>query len=145
MDKEHIIILSLVIFATLITLGFVFILFRKVSKINVKDKRVEEVSGYIHSGAMAFLKREYKVIIPFVLGFAVLLTALGFIPALKGAEGVGWQSALCFLVGALFSGIAGWVGMFAATKSNSRTAMKAKEEGMSGALKVVFCGGGILW
>jgi K(+)-stimulated pyrophosphate-energized sodium pump len=105
---------------------------------------VEEVSKYIHSGAMAFLKREYKVIIPFIIGFAALLTGLGFIPALKGAEGVGWQSAVCFLVGATFSGIAGWVGMFAATKSNSRTAIKAKEEGMGGALRVAFTGGSIL-
>ena len=144
MSKEHILILSLVIFATLITLGFVFLLFRKVAKIQVKDQRVEEISNHIHSGAMAFLKREYKVIIPFVLVFAVVLTCLGFIPQLQGAEGVGWQSAVCFLVGALFSGLAGWIGMFAATKANSRTAMKAQEEGMSGALKVAFTGGSIL-
>ena len=145
MSKEHLIILIVIAIAALITLGYVYILFKKVSKIEIKNQKVEEISKHIFDGAMAFLKREYKIIIPFVIAFAVLLTVLGFIPALAGkAEGVGWQSALCFLVGATFSGIAGWIGMFAATKSNARTAMKANEEGMSSALRVAFSGGSIL-
>ena len=144
MEKEHLIILLLVIFAALITLGYVYVLFSKVKKINVTKEKVRTISEHIHDGAMAFLKREYKIIVPFILGFAVLLVLLGFIPQLQGAEGVGWQSALCFIVGALFSAAAGWIGMFAATVSNSRTATKADEEGMSGALRVAFSGGSIL-
>ena len=145
MQTEHLIILIVIAIAALITLGYVFILFKKVSKIEVKNQKVDEISKHIFDGAMAFLKREFKVIIPFILAFALMLALLGFIPALAGkAEAVGWQSALCFLVGATFSGIAGWIGMFAATKANARTAMKANEEGMSSALRVAFSGGSIL-
>lgn len=144
MTKEHIIVLSLVIFAALITLGYVYLLYRKVAKLKVENAKAGEIAGHIHEGAMAFLTREYKIIIPFILAVAVVLAGLGFIPALKTAEGVGWQSAICFVIGALFSGIAGFVGMFSATKANSRTACKAEKEGMSSALRVAFTGGSIL-
>lgn len=93
---------------------------------------------------MTFLVREYKLIIPFVVGIGVLLTVLGFIPALQGAEGIGWKAAICFIIGAMFSAAAGWIGMFVATKANARTAVKARDEGMSGALNVAFSGGAVL-
>ncbi len=136
--------LVLVIFAALITLGYVFVLFRRVSRMSINDKKVEDIHKYIHDGAMTFLIREYKLIIPFAIVVGVLLTVLGFIPAFEGAEGIGWQSAICFGIGALFSAAAGWVGMFIATKANARTAIKARDEGMSGALKLAFSGGAIL-
>ncbi len=144
MIKENTIVLLLVIFATLVTLAYVYVLFHKVSKIKLTNAKVEEVHKYIHDGALTFLKSEFKVIIPFILGFALLLAVLGFIPGLEEAEGVGWQSALCFVIGATFSGIAGWIGMFIATKANARTAEKATSEGMSSALKVAFSGGAVL-
>ena len=144
MEKEILIPLILVIFASVITLGYVFVLFRRVSRVEINDKKVKDINKYIHDGAMTFLIREYKLIIPFVAGIAVLLTVLGFIPALQGAEGIGWQAAICFVVGAIFSGLAGWIGMFIATKANARTAIKARDEGMSGALRVAFSGGAVL-
>ncbi len=144
MEKITYLSLSLVAIAAVITLCFVFVLFRRVSRLKIADKRVEEIQGYIHSGSMTFLSREYKLIIPFVFGVGALLAVLGFIPALKGAEGIGWQAAICFVIGAFFSAAAGWIGMAIATKANARTAMKAKEEGMSGALKVAFSGGAVL-
>ena len=144
MEKEILIPLILVVFASVITLGYVFVLFRRVSRVEINDKKVKDINKYIHDGAMTFLIREYKLIIPFVAGIAVLLTVLGFIPALQGAEGIGWQAAICFVVGALFSGLAGWIGMFIATKANARTAIKARDEGMSGALRVAFSGGAVL-
>ena len=144
MEKSVYIPLALVAFAAVITLLYVFVLFRRVSRMNIGDKRVEEIQNYIHSGAMTFLSREYKLIIPFVLGVGALLGVLGFVPALKGAEGIGWQAAICFVVGALFSATAGWIGMSIATKANARTAIKAREEGMSGALKTAFGGGAVL-
>ena len=134
MEQTIYLSLSLVAMAAIITLCFVFVLFRRVSRLKIADKRVEEIQGYIHSGSMTFLSREYKLIIPFVFGIGALLAVLGFIPALKGAEGIGWQAAICFVIGACFSAAAGWIGMSIATKANARTAMKAKEEGMSGAL-----------
>jgi len=136
--------LLLVAFAAVITLCYVFVLFRKVARLKIGDKKVEEIQNYIHGGAMTFLIREYKIIIPFVIGVGVLLAVLGFIPALQGAEGIGWQAAICFVIGACFSATAGWVGMAIATKANARTAIKAREEGMSGALKVAFGGGAVL-
>ena len=136
--------LALVIFAALVTLGYVFVLFRRVSRLKIGDQKVEDIHKYIHDGAMTFLIREYKLIIPFVVGVGLLLTVLGFIPALQGAEGVGWQSAICFIIGACFSAAAGWVGMFIATKANARTAVKARDEGMSGALRTAFSGGAVL-
>lgn len=144
MDQNVYIPLLLVAFAAVVTMLYVFVLFRKVARLKIADKRVEEIQNFIHEGAMTFLTREYKLIIPFVFGVGALLAILGFIPALQGAEGIGWQAAICFVVGALFSAAAGWIGMAIATKANARTAMKAKEEGMSGALKTAFGGGAVL-
>ncbi len=144
MERESIIVLSCVLCAAIVTLAYVFILFRRVSRIKIKNQKVEEIANYIHQGAIAFLKREFMIIIPFVLCFAILLTILGFIPAFENAEGVGYKSAICFVVGACFSGLAGWIGMFTATKANARTAMKADEEGMPQALNTAFSGGAIL-
>ena len=115
--------LVLVAFAAIVTLGYVYVLFHRVSRLPIGDKKVEDIHKYIHDGAMTFLFREYKLIIPFVVGVGGLLTVLGFIPALKGAEGIGWQAALCFIVGACFSATAGWIGMSIATKANARTAV----------------------
>ncbi len=144
MEFEIYLPLILVVFATLITLGYVFVLFRRVSRVAINDQKVEDIQKHIHDGAMTFLMREYKLIVPFVLGVGVLLTLLGFVPALEGAEGIGWRAALCFVIGALFSAAAGWIGMFVATKANARTAIKARDEGMSGALRVAFSGGAVL-
>ena len=144
MFKETYLPLILVAFAAAITLCYVFVLFHKVSRLKIENAKVEEIHKHIHDGAMTFLFREYKLIIPFVAGVAVLLTVLGFIPALQGAEGIGWQAAICFVVGACFSASAGWIGMFIATKANARTAVKAEHEGMSGALKTAFSGGAVL-
>ena len=144
MKPEVLYPLALVVFATVVTMFYVFVLYRKVSRVKVTDAKVDEIHGYIHKGALTFLTREFKIIIPFVFAIAVVLALLGLIPALKGAEAIGWKPAICFLIGSLFSALAGWIGMFIATKANARTAIKAKEEGMSGALKVAFSGGSVL-
>ncbi|MCR5457575.1 MAG: sodium-translocating pyrophosphatase [Clostridiales bacterium] len=142
--NEQSLCLLLVVFSTLITLLYVFVLFRKVSKIKITNAKVDEIHKYIHKGAMTFLIREYKIIVPFIIGIGILLTVLGFIPALQGAEAVGWKAALCFVIGASFSATAGWVGMFIATKANARTTVKANDEGMPSALRVAFSGGSVL-
>ncbi|MBQ3001116.1 MAG: sodium-translocating pyrophosphatase [Bacilli bacterium] len=142
--NEIYIVLLLTAFAAVVTLCYVFVLFRKVSRIKINHPKVDEIHNHIHKGAMTFLTREYKIIIPFIIVVAALLAILGFIPALKGAEGVGWQAALCFVIGALFSGFAGWIGMLVATKANARTTQAANEEGMPSALRVAFSGGAVL-
>lgn len=144
MDKTVLFVLLAVIIATLITILYVFVLFHKVSRVKITNAKVDEIHKYIHKGAMTFLVREYKIIIPFIIGVAILLTCLGFIPALQDAEAVGWKAAICFAIGAVFSATAGWIGMFVATKANARTAVRANDEGLSSALKVAFSGGAVL-
>ena len=144
MDKTVLFVLLAVIISTLITILYVFLLFHKVSRVKITNARVDEIHKYIHKGAMTFLVREYKIIIPFIIGVGILLTCLGFIKPLQDAEAVGWKPALCFAIGAVFSATAGWIGMFVATKANARTAVKANDEGLSSALKVAFSGGSVL-
>ncbi len=104
-------------------------LYGSVKKENPGNQTMQDLASYIREGAMAFLTREYKVIIIFAIAVAVLLTALGFITSLQGIDGVGWSGAICFLIGALFSGMAGFIGMKAATLANARTAEAARTGG----------------
>ena len=121
-----------------------FVLYRIGKKEELKDEKMKEISSYIHQGAMAFLKREYTIIAIFILGVAILLTVLGFIPVFKDAEGVGYQAAIAFVIGALLSALAGFFGMKSATVANAKVAYAAKKSGMNKALKVAFNGGSVL-
>ena len=82
---------------------------------------------------MAFLKSEYSKLLIFVLAVAALLFF-----------SFGWQTSSSFVLGALCSGLAGFIGMKSATKSNVRTATAAKEKGLAGALLVAFNGGAVM-
>ena len=101
----------------------------------VKEGRVKEIATHISEGAMTFLKREYIVLIPFVLLIALLL-GIGNQGALK------WQ-VLSFLLGAGASALAGFIGMKVATASNSRTVTAAQTD-LNSALKVAFTGGSVM-
>jgi len=138
------IFVGVAIISALIALLYAFVLNKKVTQMKVNHPRIEEISGYIHEGAMAFMKRQYRIIIYFALGVGALLALTEFIPALEGAEGVGWKAAIAFIVGASFSGLAGWIGMHTATKANARTASAANTSGMPAALRVAFSGGSVL-
>ena len=144
MEKVNIILLACVLLIALITIGYVFLIYHKIKKLQVVNMNVENNASYIRSGAITFLKREFKIIVPFILIVALVFVALGFIPAFSQAEGVGWQSAICFVVGAAFSALAGLVGMLSATNANSRTADAANESGLPRALHVAFSGGAVL-
>ena len=104
-----------------------------VAKIKVGNERMEKIAGFIHSGAKAFLMSEYKIL---VICVAVLFVCIGF--------GVDWKTAVCFVIGALFSTLAGYFGMSVATKANVRTAAAAKDSGMERALSVAFSGGSVM-
>lgn len=106
----------------------------KINKVKVENARMNEIASYIHQGALAFLKREYKVLTIFAL---VLTAAIAI-----GLQS--WQTALSFIVGAVFSAMAGYIGMGVATKANVRTAYAAKEKGMNAALGVAFSGGAVM-
>lgn len=137
-------ILIAVIAIAVLALFYAASLFSSVKKESSGNKRMRDLSSYIHEGALAFLKREYKIIIIFVIIVAMLLTGLGFIPSLQGIDGVGLNGAICFIIGALFSGLAGFIGMQAATAANAKTAQAAREGGMPAALHVAFNGGSVL-
>ena len=110
---------------------YVSYLHSKGKKEKLEDEKMKEISSYINEGAMAFLKREYTIISFFLVGVAILLTILGFIPAFEGAEGIGYQAAIVFLIGATLSCLAGFIGMKSAVSANARVAYAAKSSGMN--------------
>ena len=144
MEKVNLILLACVLLIAAITVGYVFLIYHKIRKLKVINQNVANNAEYIRSGAITFLKREFKVIVPFIIIVAIVFVVLGFIPAFDQAEGVGWQSSICFVVGAAFSALAGLVGMLSATNANSRTADAANESGLPRALHVAFSGGAVL-
>jgi K(+)-stimulated pyrophosphate-energized sodium pump len=112
--------------------------FNWVSKQDAGNDRMKEISTYIAEGAMAFLKAEWKILGYFVVIVALLL---GFM-ATKNAESH-WSIAVAFVIGAVFSATAGYIGMKVATKANVRTAQAAKTS-LAQALKVSFTGGSVM-
>ncbi|MBW1679190.1 MAG: sodium-translocating pyrophosphatase [Deltaproteobacteria bacterium] len=124
-------------------IGIAFALFKGVwvSKQDPGTEKMIEISGHIKEGAMAFLRREYKVLIVFVICVAVLL---GFANA-KSSPDV-YRSpliALSFIFGAFCSGLAGYFGMRVATTANSRTTNAARTS-INKALMVAFSGGTVM-
>jgi K(+)-stimulated pyrophosphate-energized sodium pump len=112
--------------------------FNWVSKQPAGNDRMKEISTYISEGAMAFLKAEWKILGYFVVIVALLL---GFM-ATKN-EDSHWTIAVAFVIGAVFSATAGYIGMKIATKANVRTAEAAKTS-LSKALNVSFTGGSVM-
>lgn len=106
----------------------------KVAKQEEGTEKMKEIASAISEGARAFLTAEYKILIVFAI---VLFLLIGF--------GIGnWVTAICFVVGALFSTLAGYFGMNVATKANVRTANAARESGMNKALSIAFSGGAVM-
>ncbi|MBS5191571.1 MAG: sodium-translocating pyrophosphatase [Lachnospiraceae bacterium] len=95
--------------------------------------RMKEIAAAIHEGAQAFLMSEYKILVIFIV---VVFVAVGF--------AISWTTAICFIIGAFFSIIAGYCGMNVATRANVRTANAAREKGMSAALPIAFRGGAVM-
>ena len=120
--------------AAVVALLFAAYLANKVSKMDAGTDRMKEIADAIAEGARAFLGAEYKILVIFV---AVLFVLIGV-----GIQN--WIEAICFVVGALFSTIAGYCGMTVATKANVRTANAAKEHGMNKALSIAFSGGAVM-
>ena len=120
--------------AAVLALLFAAYLAAKVNRQDEGTERMKEIAGAIAEGARAFLTAEYKILVIFVL---VLFVLIGF--------GIGsWVTAVCFVIGALFSTIAGYCGMTVATKANVRTANAARQGGMNRALSVAFSGGAVM-
>lgn len=122
----------------LIALFYTFIKSSWVSKQPAGDEKMQTISGHIADGAMAFLKAEYRILTYFVIIVSILLGIMGYSNANSH-----WSIGVAFIIGAIFSATAGFIGMKIATKSNVRTAEAAKTS-LSKALKVSFTGGAVM-
>ncbi len=115
-----------------------------VTKQDAGDAKMQELAGYIADGAMAFLKAEWKVLSIFVTIAAVLLAYSGTIHEVNGKPiHSSWIIAISFIIGAVFSATAGYIGMKVATKANVRTTQAARTS-LKQALKVSFTGGTVM-
>ena len=115
-----------------LALAFAYYLSTGISNAEPGNARMREIAGFIHEGAMAFLYREYRYLAIFIVIVIAVLSLF-----------INWQTAVCFLAGALCSIMAGYFGMQVATKANVRTAAAA-QHGMSPALKIAFSGGSVM-
>ncbi len=111
-----------------------FLVYNKVKAQSPGSGNVVDIGDQIHLGAMVFLRAEYSRLAIFCL---VSIIALGL-------SDLGWHSALAFFIGAICSASAGFIGMYAATKANVRTAVAARDSGASQALTIAFFGGSIM-
>ncbi|MCB1687397.1 MAG: sodium-translocating pyrophosphatase [Halioglobus sp.] len=118
----------------LVGLGVAFIIYHIMTRHNHGDGAVKEIGDQIHLGAMVFMRREYSMLSMFAL---VILVAIFVSP-------LGLNTAIAFLAGALSSATAGYLGMFAATKANVRTAVAAHAHGQGLALSIAFYGGSVM-
>jgi len=124
--------------AGLLALLFTYIKSSWVSKQEVGDENMARIAGHIAEGAMAFLRAEYKTLSIFVILVAVLLSYQGAV-----TEGSSYMIAISFIVGAVCSGLAGFIGMKVATKANVRTTNAARTS-LGKALEVAFSGGSVM-
>ena len=118
-------------------LGFIIaiVLYNVIKAQPVGNETMKEISEAIHSGAMAFLRREYSVLVIFIVLVFFLIVL---------APSLGFQTALAFLGGAICSMLCGFVGMKAATRANVRTAEAARTSGQAKALMISFNGGAVM-
>lgn len=121
-----------------IAIGIVAVLYSlylmsKIDEIEVTNERMKEIQGYISEGALAFLSREYRILVVFALVVFTLISVF-----------VGLTTGITYLFGAILSAIAGYLGMKAATSANARTAQAAQDSGISKALEVAFSGGAVM-
>jgi K(+)-stimulated pyrophosphate-energized sodium pump len=138
----------LVPFAALVTVIFAAMLARSVLRSPAGTPKMKEIGDMIFEGAWAFLKRQYSTIGILSLVVAVIIGVLvAVLGGNKGIEGmtpfgIGWRTAVAFLVGALCSGVSGFVGMYIAVKSNVRCAAGAQKN-LTRAVTIALRGGAV--
>jgi K(+)-stimulated pyrophosphate-energized sodium pump len=125
---------SLPVILGIVGLLAALLVYKMVLKYPAGEGKVADIAEQIHRGAMVFMRREYT----YLLVFVAIVSVLIFISDL------GAPTTLSFLVGAFCSGVAGYIGMFAATRANVRTATAAQQEGAESALAVAFFGGSVM-
>ncbi len=127
--------------ASIVALTFVAYLVQYVlSKPQGTDTMIH-ISKLVQQGAMAFMRREYTYVYTFVAVIAVAISSLG---VLNPELGLGWKTAVAFVSGSLASTLAGFLGMYIATRSNARTAAAAESGGTNAALDIAISGGAVM-
>ncbi len=121
----------------LVALLFVYIKSKWVESKEIGTDKMKRIATNISDGAMAFLKAEYKILSIFVILTSVILAYKGH------SEGTSWLVAVSFIVGAICSGLAGYIGMKVATKANVRTT-NAAQHSLGKALEIAFSGGSVM-
>ena len=130
-------LISFIPLSGIIALVFVYVKNRWVTSNDVGSEKMERIAKNISDGAMAFLKAEYKILAVFVFFTSLLL-------ALKGEnEGTSWLVSVSFVLGAICSALAGFIGMKVATKANVRTTEAARHS-LGKALEIAFSGGAVM-
>ena len=136
MDGEQIGIMGMG--AGILGLLIAFMLYRKVDSIEIENKTVATITARIQDGAMAFLMAEYRMLAIFIVVVAALLFAGG------EDNGLGMETMVAFVIGALCSVAAGFSGMQSATSANGRTAQAAANGGQAAALTTSYNGGAVM-
>ena len=126
--------LGFIALAAIAALGLAAVNFYKVKRMSTGTALMGEISDAIREGSDAFIRHEYGVIAKIAVLISILLMVV-----------VSWQTGVAFVLGALMSGCAGWIGMKIATIANVRVSNKARETGSLGeTLKVAYCGGSVM-
>lgn len=134
MIQTLLVVQSLPVVLGIVGLLTALLVYRMVLKYPAGEGKVVDIAAQIHRGAMVFMRREYL----YLLVFVVIVALLIFISEL------GANTTLAFLVGAVCSGVAGYIGMIAATRANVRTTTAAQQQGTESALAVAFFGGSVM-
>ncbi|KKP38539.1 MAG: pyrophosphate-energized proton pump, K(+)-stimulated pyrophosphate-energized sodium pump [Candidatus Peregrinibacteria bacterium GW2011_GWF2_33_10] len=127
------------IILSLLSLAYAIFLITQILKKNSGTQKMQEIAAAIEEGAMAFIHREYKTIAIFAI---IIFLIIGFSLGSKGKFNIGYLTAISFLVGAILSALAGYIGMRTAVKSNVRTTHGAKES-LQEALSIAVKGGSV--
>ena len=121
-----------------IALAFAWIFYEEVAAADPGDERMQEIAGYVTDGAMAYLRRQYKVVGMFFVVACILLMFMAFVLKVQH-----WLVPFAFLTGGFFSGLCGWLGMKTATMASNRTAQGAKNS-LNQGLTVAFRAGAVM-
>ena len=124
--------------ASVVALGMAFCFFRSMMAADEGSPRMREIAGYVRSGAMSYLKQQYKVVTIVFVVLAVIFAFMAYV--LK------WQNPwvpFAFITGGFFSGLAGFFGMKTATYASARTANAARKS-LDGGLKIAFRSGAVM-
>ena len=153
-EVDALVVVSVPFLGGVLALLMVAVLMSRVNKAPVGEGKQLFIAKQISEGATSFLKTEYTYLLPFVVAVAAFIVGIlesqdaaptystdaGVVPSSKKG---GWQTMICFLLGAALSAAAGWAGMKVATQTNVKT-MQAARTGLNPALQIAFAGGAVM-